>query len=152
MNDPIHVSTCLWFDSDGREAAKYYVSLLPGSQLDAAEDGPEPMVVPFTLSGQKYQILNGGKQFAQSEAASIMVSTPDQTETDRLWNALTSEGGEEGRCGWLKDRWGVSWQIVPAALPRLLGANDRAAADRSLQAMMQMRKIVIADLEQAAAG
>ncbi len=152
MTAQISVCTCLWFETGGRDAARFYVSLLPDSSLDADEGGPEPLAVPFTLAGQRYLNLNGGKMYAQTEAASIMVTTPDQTETDRLWNALTADGGEEGRCGWLKDRWGVSWQIIPAALPRLLGAADRAAADRALQAMMKMRRINVATLERAAAN
>lgn len=151
MSNQISLSTCLWFQSGGLAAAKFYVSLLPGSALDTAADGPEPMVVPFSLMGQRYVILNGGDMFTLNEAASIMVTTPNQAETDRLWDALTADGGQEGRCGWLKDRWGVSWQIIPAALPSLLGATDPAAAERSLQAMMQMSKIDIAVLEQAAA-
>ncbi len=152
MSNQNTVSTCLWFESGGRDAAKFYVSLIPGSTLDTSADGPEPMVVPFTLAGQRYSILNGGDMFGQTPAVSIMVTTSDQAETDRLWDALTADGGQESRCGWLKDRWGVSWQIIPAALPSLLGATDRAAAERALQAMMNMSKIDIAVLEKAAAN
>ncbi len=146
------VRTCLWFPRGGREAARFYVSLVPGSRLETAEtDGPEPLVVSFTLGGAPFQILNGGPRYALSPAASIVVTTADQAETDRLWAALTA-GGEESRCGWLVDRFGVSWQIVPAALPRLLGGPDRAAAERVMDALLQMRKIEVAALEAAAAG
>ena len=106
----------------------------------------------FTLAGTPYQALNGGPQFSFTEAASISVITEDQQETDRLWSALTAEGGEESRCGWLKDRFGLSWQIVPEALPRLLGDRDREAAGRAMQAMPGMGKIDIAALKAAYRG
>ena len=124
------VRTCLWFDGEAEEAANFYVSLIPGSRIDAVfrpdQDGP-PLVVDFTLSGTPYQALNGGPEFKHSEAASISVSTHDQDETDRLWHALIADGGSESQCGWLKDRFGLSWQIVPEALPRLLASSDRVA-------------------------
>jgi predicted 3-demethylubiquinone-9 3-methyltransferase (glyoxalase superfamily) len=148
------VRTCLWFDCEGEEAASFYVSLLPGSRLenvyrrDAA--GP-PLLVDFSLAGAPYQALNGGPVFTHSEAASIAVLCADQRETDRLWNALVA-GGSEGRCGWLKDRYGVSWQIVPEALPRMLGAPDRAAAARAMEAMMTMTRLDVARLEAAFVG
>ena len=107
------------------------------------------MIVAFSLGGVPFQILNGGPHFRPTPAASLVVTTADQTETDRMWDALTKNGGAPGRCGWLTDRWGVSWQIVPDALPRLLGAPDRAAAGRAQAAMMQMGKIDIASLEAA---
>ena len=106
-------------------------------------------MVAFRLDGAPFQGLNGGPQFKPTEAASIFVSTRDQEETDRLWNALVAEGGSEGQCGWLKDRYGVSWQIVPQVLPKLLGGSDRQAADRALQAMLKMSKIDIKALEAA---
>ena len=143
------VRTCLWFVKDGLEAATFYVSLLPGSALECDADGDEPLVVSFTLAGSPFQILNGGPHFKLSEAASISVSTEDQAETDRLWDALTADGGVESRCGWLKDRWGVSWQIVPKALVEMLGADDRAAAGRAQEAMLKMKKIDIAGLQRA---
>ena len=146
------VRTCLWFEKDGLEAAKFYVSLLPDSHLETDPESDAPMDAAFTLAGAPYQILNGGPMYPQTEAASISVSTVDQNETDRLWNALTTNGGSEGRCGWLKDRWGVSWQIVPKALPALLGAPDRAAADRAVKAMMGMTNINIAELERTYRG
>jgi len=149
------VRTCLWFDGQGEEAARFYVSLLPDSYLENVfrpdPDGP-PLVVEFTLAGTPYMVLNGGPQFPHSEAASIAVLTSDEDETDRLWAALTADGGEAGRCAWLKDRFGVSWQIVPEALPHLLAADDKPAAARAMQAMMAMSKIEIAAVEAAFNG
>jgi predicted 3-demethylubiquinone-9 3-methyltransferase (glyoxalase superfamily) len=150
MVQPIKVRTCLWFEKDGLEAARFYVGLIPNSALETdAPHGLQPIVVAFSLAGVPYQILNGGPHFRPTPAASIVVTTRDQPETNQFWHALTANGGEPGRCGWLTDRWGVSWQIVPEALPRLLGAPDRAAAGRAQAAMMQMGKIDIAALEAA---
>ena len=149
------VRTCLWFDGSGEQAAELYVSLLPGSRIDAVfradPDGP-PLTVEFTLGGTPYIALNGGPQYRPSPAASIVVQTVDQAETDRLWTALIADGGEESMCAWLVDRFGVSWQIVPEALPRMLAASDRDAAGRAMQAMLKMRKIEIATLEAAFRG
>jgi predicted 3-demethylubiquinone-9 3-methyltransferase (glyoxalase superfamily) len=146
------VRTCLWFDRVGEDAAKLYVSLIPGSGIESVfrpdPDGP-PLIVEFNLGGTPYQALNGGPHFKHSEAASISVTTTDQAETDRLWEALIADGGSESQCGWLKDRFGLSWQIVPEALPRLLSSPDRAAAERAMQAMLAMRKIDIAAIEAA---
>lgn len=148
------VRTCLWFDNQGYEAARFYVSLLPGSCIENIvrpdPDSP-PLVVEFMLSGTPYMVLNGGPRFTHSEAASISVLTDDQDETDRLWDTLLA-GGEEGQCGWLRDRYGVSWQIVPETLPRLLSDPDREAAARAMEAMMRMGKIDIAALEAAFRG
>lgn len=146
------VRTCLWFEKGGHKAAKFYVSLLPDSEIEAVyEHGnpDDPMIVEFTLAGAPMMILTGGPQYEHTPAVSISVLTEDQEETDRLWSALLADGGKESMCGWLVDRFGVSWQIVPKALPRLLGADDRAAAERAMQEMMQMKKINIADLERA---
>ncbi len=112
----------------------------------------DPMVVEFTLAGAPMMILTAGPHHQLSPATSISVLTRDQDETDRLWSELLAGGGEEGMCGWLVDRFGVSWQIVPEALPRLLGSDKRTAADRAMQAMMQMKKIDIAELERAFEG
>lgn len=146
------VRTCLWFDGKGEEAAEFYVSLLPNSSVKQTyrpdPQGP-PLIVEFTLDGTPYQILNGGQRFPQTEAASITVMTDDQVETDRLWNTLTADGGTESRCGWLKDKYGVSWQIVPRDLVRLLTDNDRAAAGRAMEAMLKMTRIDIAAAEEA---
>lgn len=146
------VRTCLWFEKRGLEAAEFYVSLLPWSAIDAVypHGNPEdPLIVEFTLHGAPMMILTAGPHYQLSPAASISVLTKDQDETDHLWSALIANGGAENRCGWLTDRWGVSWQIVPDALPRLLGAPDRAAAGRAQAAMMQMGKIDIAAMEAA---
>ena len=146
------VRTCLWFDNKIEEAANFYVSLLPDSAIEnIGQPNPSgyPLVVEFTIGGTPYMLLNGGPMFTHSEAASISVLTEDQEETDRLWNALTADGGSESQCGWLKDRYGVSWQIVPKILPALLGNPDHEAAGRVMQAMMRMKKIDIAALEAA---
>ena len=139
------VSVCLWFDGDAEEAARLYTSIIPNSHITSIS----PVMVTFTLDGVPFQALNGGPQFKPTEAASIVMSTTTQEDTDRLWSALTADGGSEGRCAWLKDRFGVSWQIVPQVLPKLLGATDRQAADRALQAMLKMSKIDIKALEAA---
>lgn len=144
--------TCLWFDSQGEEAAKFHVSLLPDSYIEnAVRPDPDgtPLVVEFRLAGAPYMILNGGPAFTFNEAVSLSVLTEDQAETDRLWDALLADGGSEGMCGWLKDRYGMSWQIVPKALPRMLSVPDKEAAGRAQEAMMTMRKIDIAKLEAA---
>jgi predicted 3-demethylubiquinone-9 3-methyltransferase (glyoxalase superfamily) len=149
------VRTCLWFDSRGEEAARFYVSLLPDSRVErvARPDPQGPaLTVDFTLAGAPYQALNGGPVYPQTPAASISVLTRDQHETDALWTALVAGGGKDGQCGWLTDRFGVSWQIVPEPLLEMLGAPDRAAAARAEQAMLQMRKIDIAALEAAFHG
>ena len=152
------ITPCLWFDTEGEEAARFYTSVFPNSRIaDVArygEAGPREagtvMAVSFELDGQKFVALNGGPQFTFSEAISFQVSCEDQEEVDFYWDAL-SEGGEEGPCGWLKDRFGLSWQIVPTALIRLLGDPDREKAQRVMAAMLQMKKLEIAELEQAAA-
>ena len=154
MSERPRVRTCLWFDCQGEEAANFYVSLLPGSRIEKVSR-PEPdgsaLTVDFILAGAPYQVLNGGPMFPHALAASISVLTKDQAETDALWAALVADGGKEGQCGWLTDRFGVSWQIVPRALPDLLGAPDKAAA-RVQQAMLQMGKIDVSALEAAFRG
>lgn len=149
------IRTCLWFDGNGAEAAEFYVSLLPGSAIEtifSPDPTAPPLVVNFNLSGVPYQILNGGPHYTLSPAASISVTTPDQSETDRLWFALLEGGGQASRCAWLTDKFGLSWQIVPEVLPRLLSVPDKAAAERVMQAMLQMRKIEIETLESAYRG
>lgn len=154
MTDNPKVRTCLWFEKGGAEAAAFYVSLLPDSRVETAHTlgREEPLLIDFILAGAPYQILNGGPHFTLSEAASISVLAQDQAEIDRLWDALTAEGGEESMCGWLKDRWGVSWQIYPQALLDMQGADDQEAATRARQAMYKMKKIEIAALEAAFNG
>ncbi len=153
------ITPFLWFDTEGEEAATLYTSIFPNSRiLDVSRygsAGPRPegmaMTVSFELEGQKFVALNGGPQYTFTEAVSFQVSCATQDEVDRFWSAL-SEGGEEGPCGWLKDRFGLSWQIVPTRLPELLGDPDPEKAQRVMQAMLQMKKIEIDELERAAAA
>ena len=154
------IYTCLWFDNNqAEEAARFYTSLVPNSQISDVSrspaetpSGPEGMVltVNFTLDGVPYQGLNGGPDFKFNEAASIAVMCDDQAEVDRLWDALTAGGGEPGPCGWLKDRFGLSWQIVPRRLTELLDDADPERARRAMEAMLKMGKIDVAELEHAA--
>jgi predicted 3-demethylubiquinone-9 3-methyltransferase (glyoxalase superfamily) len=152
------ITPCLWFDTEGEDAARFYTSVFPNSRIaDVARygpAGPRPegtvMTVAFELDGQEFVALNGGPQFTFNEAISFQVSCRDQEEVDAYWKGL-SEGGEEGPCGWLKDKFGVSWQIVPTALPRLLSDPDREKSQRVMEAMLKMKKIEIDALEQAAA-
>jgi predicted 3-demethylubiquinone-9 3-methyltransferase (glyoxalase superfamily) len=155
------VSPCLWFNGEAEEAARFYVSLLPGSKIETIQkntvDGPagkagSVLVVEFTLAGQRFMALNGGMRMEYTHAVSFMIDCADQAEVDRLWNALTGDGGQPERCGWLRDRFGVSWQIVPAALPKYLGGSDRAGAQRAMQAMLGMVKLDIAGLKKAYEG
>jgi predicted 3-demethylubiquinone-9 3-methyltransferase (glyoxalase superfamily) len=152
------ITPCLWFDTEGEEAASFYTSVFPSSRIiDVARygsAGPRPegtvMTVTFELDGQQFVALNGGPEFTFNEAISFQVSCEGQDEVDAYWSTL-SEGGEEGPCGWLKDRFGVSWQIIPTALPELLGDPDREKAQRVMRAMLNMKKIEIEGLERAAA-
>jgi predicted 3-demethylubiquinone-9 3-methyltransferase (glyoxalase superfamily) len=155
QNEAQKISTCLWFDDAAEEAATLYTSLIPDSAITSSfspDPQQPPLLVEFTLAGVPYQGLNGGPQFPQSEAVSIVVHTEDQVETDRLWDALLANGGSESQCGWLKDRFGLSWQIVPRRFMELLSDPDRVAAGRAMAAMMQMRKLDIAALEAAFNG
>jgi predicted 3-demethylubiquinone-9 3-methyltransferase (glyoxalase superfamily) len=154
------IAPCLWFDGEAEEAAKLYVSLLPNSRIDHVQknvtDSPagkagSVLIVKFTLAGQRFLALNGGTRFEYTHAISFQVDCADQAEVDRLWDGL-SDGGAVERCGWLKDRYGVSWQIVPSVLPQLLGDPDPAKAQRVMQAMLQMIKLDIAGLKAAHAG
>jgi predicted 3-demethylubiquinone-9 3-methyltransferase (glyoxalase superfamily) len=155
------VSTCLWFEKDAEAAVRFYVSLVPGSSIETILRSPgawpggnagDVIMVTFTLGGQRFQALNGGHPASYGTAASISVQCPDQAEVDRLWAALTADGGAEIMCGWLRDRWGVPWQIVPEMLPRLLADPEPAVAARVFTAMGEMIKLDIAALERAAAG
>lgn len=153
------ISPCLWFDGQAEEAANFYVSLFPDAKvtdiLRYGDAGPgEPgavMTVVFQLAGQQYVGLNGGPQFTFSEAVSFQIHCSDQAEVDRLWGAL-GDGGEEGPCGWLKDRYGLSWQVTPVRLLELIQDPDAGRAQRAFAAMMEMKKIDIAALEKAADG
>lgn len=156
------LTTCLWFDrGQAREAAEFYASVFPESHVKQANasaiDLPsakvgEDLTVEFTLLGQSYVGLNGGPNFKPNEAVSFMVLTDNQEETDRYWNAIVNNGGQESACGWCKDRWGFSWQITPRALLKATTDPDRAAAKRAMEAMMTMKKIDIAKIEAARAG
>jgi len=144
----LKISPFLWFDDQAEEAANLYVGIFPNSRIIAVT----PMTVQFELDGLPVTALNGGpRHYHFTEAFSFSVMCDDQAEVDRYWTALT-EGGAESQCGWLKDRFGLSWQIVPKALPRLLGDPDRERANRAIQAMLRMRKLDIAALEDAAAS
>jgi predicted 3-demethylubiquinone-9 3-methyltransferase (glyoxalase superfamily) len=154
------ISPCLWFDGEAEEAANFYVSLLPDSRINHVQKnvGDSPagkagsvLVVDFTLAGQRFLALNGGRRFEYTHAISFAVDCANQAEVDRLWDAL-SDGGSTEQCGWLKDRYGVSWQIVPTALSELLGDPDPAKAQRVMQAMLQMIKLDIAGLKAAYHG
>ena len=153
------ITPCLWFDTEGEEAAKFYTSVFPNSRIvDVAhygEAGPREagtvMAVRFELDGQEFVALNGGPEFTFDEAISFQIDCSDQDEVDRYWEAL-SEGGEQGPCGWLEDRFGLSWQVVPKRLFELLGDPDQEKAQRVMAAMLQMRKLEIAPLEEAATG
>ena len=151
------LTTCLWFDTQGEEAANFYTSLFPNSKIGGVTPYPEgerkgqTMTVDFVLNGQKFVALNGGADFTFNEAVSFQIPCADQAEVDRYWVALC-EGGEEGPCGWLKDRYGLSWQIIPVRLTELLNDPDEAAAQRVMAAMLQMTKIDIAELERAYAA
>lgn len=153
------INACLWFDNQAEEAAKYYVSVFDNAKITGisrfGEDAPGPagqaMVVEFDLEGQKFQALNGGPAFSFTEAVSFVIDCSSQDEVDRYWNALT-DGGSGGQCGWLKDRYGVSWQIVPSALGGVLGGPDPAGSRRAMQAMLGMKKLDIAALQRAYDG
>jgi predicted 3-demethylubiquinone-9 3-methyltransferase (glyoxalase superfamily) len=152
------ITSCLWFDTQGEEAATFYTSVFPNSKIveisrygsAGPRDEGTVMTVSFELDGHPFVALNGGPDFSFSEAISFQVSCKDQDEVDAYWSKL-SEGGEEGPCGWLKDKFGLSWQIVPDRLIELITDPDKEKAQRAMAAMLQMRKIEIAELEQAAA-
>ncbi|MCK1795170.1 VOC family protein [Streptomyces sp. XM4193] len=162
------ITTCLWFDDRGEEAMEFYVDVLggdsriervqpslpavPGLPADSGR-ADRPLVVYGTLAGHRVMALNGGAQsFGFNEAVSLSAECADQAEVDRLWTALTADGGEEGECGWLKDRYGLSWQIVPSRLPELLAHPDREVANRVMTAMLGMRRLDVRALEDAAKG
>lgn len=151
--------TCLWFDGRAREAAEFYAATFPDSRVDAAHVSPIPgigagleLMVEFSVLGRRFVGLNGGPDFKPDQAVSFMVQTDSQEETDRYWNAIIGNCGEEAPCGWCKDRWGFSWQITPKRLLELVSGDDRAAARRAMEAMMKMKKIDISVIERAAAA
>ncbi len=152
---------CLWYDGSALEAATFYAAIFPDSKVLAVHHAPgdypsgsqgDVLTVEFTVLGIPCLGLNGGPAFKHTEAFSFQVSTDDQAETDRLWNAIVDNGGQESACGWCKDRWGLSWQITPRVLMEAIADPDRAAAKRAFDAMMTMRKIDIAAIERARRG
>jgi predicted 3-demethylubiquinone-9 3-methyltransferase (glyoxalase superfamily) len=152
---------CLWFDGQAEEAAAFYTSLFPDGHVDKVwrspaetPSGPAGMVltVDFTLMGERFQGLNGGPDFRFNEAVSFVIECEDQAEVDRLWEALAADGGEPGPCGWIKDRFGLSWQIVPRRLNELMDDPDPDRARRAMEAMLKMGKIEVDELERAAAA
>ena len=153
------ISPCLWFDNRIGEAVDFYIAVFGGKVLDTShygEGGPQPKGTPlsitFVLQDEQFIAINGGPHFKFNEAVSFLVKCETQAEVDRYWSALTADGGEESRCGWLKDRYGLSWQIIPSVLGRYLTDHDAARARRTMQAMMTMKKLDIAALQAAHAG
>lgn len=142
------VSPFLWFDGNLEEAVKFYVSIFPDAKISMIN----PMTASFEIGGVAFMALNGGPMFKFNEAVSFFVKCKDQAEVDRYWDAFLANGGTESQCGWLKDKFGLSWQIIPDALGRYMSDPDRAKADRVTQAMLKMRKIIVADLDRAAAA
>ncbi|ANY86795.1 MULTISPECIES: VOC family protein [Pseudomonas] len=158
---PSKNTICLWFDDDALEAATFYAKTFPDSAVGAVHHAPgdypsgkagDVITVEFTVAGIPCVGLNGGKAFTHSEAFSFQICTEDQAETDRLWQAIVDNGGQESVCGWCKDKWGISWQISPRVLLEAMDNPDRAAAKRAFEAMMQMGKIDVAQIEAALKG
>ena len=161
MSKPAKNTICLWYNRDAEEAARFYVKTFPDSVVRAVHRAPgdypagkkgDVLTVEFTVLGIPCLGLNGGPGHSHSEAFSFQVATADQAETDRYWNAIVSNGGQESACGWCKDKWGLSWQITPTALVEAITDPDPAAAKRAFEAMMTMRKIDIAAIEKARKG
>lgn len=158
---PSKNTICLWYDGGALEAARFYAATFPDSTVDAIHHAPgdypagkqgDVITVDFTVMGIPCLGLNGGPEFKHSEAFSFQVTTEDQAETDRLWNAIVGNGGQESECGWCKDKWGLSWQITPRVLIDAVANPDRAAAKRAFEAMMGMKKIDVAAIEAALRG
>src|SRR3954468_18375063 len=152
---------CLWYEHDAEEAARFYAKTFPDSKVGAVHRAPgdypdgkagDALTVEFTVVGIPCTGLNGGPHYKHTEAFSFQIATEDQAETDRLWNAIVGNGGQESACGWCKDKWGLSWQITPRVLMAAISDPDRAAAKRAFEAMMTMKKIDIAAIEAARRG
>jgi predicted 3-demethylubiquinone-9 3-methyltransferase (glyoxalase superfamily) len=155
------ITPCLWFDHQAEEAARLYTSLIPDSRIDAVNRSPadnpsgkkgDVLTVDFTLAGTPFTALNGGPELQFNEAISFTIDCADQAEVDRYWDALIADGGEPGECGWLKDRFGLSWQIVPRLLDEYYKSDDRAGAERAMQAMLTMQKLDVERLREAFEG
>jgi len=148
------ISTCLWFDGRAAEAAEFYTSTFDDSSILTSMPGPggQVLTVDFEIEGRQFMALNGGPAFTFNEAVSLVVNCDSQDEVDRYWNALLEGGGEESQCGWLKDKFGLSWQIVPAGMPSLLNGPDPAGSQRAMEAMLKMRKLDINVLQKAYDG
>jgi predicted 3-demethylubiquinone-9 3-methyltransferase (glyoxalase superfamily) len=147
----MELTTFLWFDGRAREAADFYTTIFPNSSVSVAGEGFEVMV-NFTIFGRPFIALNGGPQFPHTEAISFQIPCANQSEIDKYWSILTADGGQEGQCGWLKDKFGVSWQVVSSEMGSYLGGPDEEGRDRATQAMMQMKKIDLAAMEKAYEG
>jgi len=145
------ITPFLWFDTQAEEAMNFYVSLFKNSKVKDISRGPDgrAFIVSFELDGQEFMGLNAGPQFKFNEAVSMYVDCEDQAEVDHFWDALTADGGEESQCGWLKDKYGLSWQIVPKQLTELMGDPDPEKSQRVMDAMLKMQKIIVADLQKA---
>ncbi|MGH2489200.1 MAG: VOC family protein [Candidatus Limnocylindria bacterium] len=155
------ITPCLWFDGTAEEAAEFYTSLFPDSRIDKVNRSPADtpsgsegsvLTVDFTLAGQPYIGLNGGPEFTFNESVSFSIDCADQAEVDRYWDALIEGGGEHSVCGWLKDRYGLSWQVIPRQLPEMVNGPDRAGAKRAMEAMLEMTKIDVEKLREAYEG
>jgi predicted 3-demethylubiquinone-9 3-methyltransferase (glyoxalase superfamily) len=155
------ITPSLWFDGRAEEAAAFYVSIFPDSRIDGISRSPadnpstkagDVLLVSFTLAGQRFVGINGGPQFPFTEAVSFEIDCEDQAEVDRYWAALVEGGGEHGQCGWLRDRFGLSWQVVPAEMAAYLGGPDAAGAARAMEAMLRMQKLDVAKLREAYQG
>lgn len=148
------ITPFLWFDTQGEEAMKFYTSIFKDSEIISVNKLPDGQMMTgeFKIHGQRFMVLNAGPQFKFNEAISLFVNCADQAEVDELWEKLTDDGGQESRCGWLKDKFGLSWQIIPKALGELMGDPDIEKSQRVMQAMMKMGKIVVADLQAAYDG
>ena len=154
-------TVCLWYDQGAEEAAEFYASVFPDTTVDAVRRAPsdfpggakgDVLTVEATILGIPCVLLNGGDTFAQSEAFSFQVATEDQAETDRYWDAIVGNGGQESQCGWCKDRWGLSWQITPRVLTEATTSGDEGVAARAFEAMLTMQRIDVAAIERAVAG
>ena len=161
MSNPAKNTICLWYNKDAEEAARFYAKTFPNSSVGAVNRAPgdfpsgkqgDVITVEFTVMGIPCIGLNGGPAFKHTEAFSFQVATADQAETDRYWNAIVGNGGQESACGWCRDRWGLSWQITPVVLTKAFTGPDRGAAKRAFDAMMTMQKIDVAAIERAVRG